>query len=81
MVIEETFPLSCSADELESFLLQSRKEATGWLGHYNGTSIEEYEKKRRSHLLTMSDAIWESWLQLSVKIKPELVGPLTKWKS
>lgn len=75
VVIEETFPLSCSADELESFLLQSRNQAVGWLGHYNGMSIEEYERKSRAHTLTLADAIWESWLKLSVKIRPEMINP------
>lgn len=75
VVIEETFPLSCSADELESFLLQSRKQAVGWMGHYNGMTPEEYEQKRRAGSLTIGDAIWESWLNLAIKIKPELVGP------
>ncbi|MDQ2730060.1 MAG: cellulase family glycosylhydrolase, partial [Armatimonadota bacterium] len=75
VVIEETFPLSCSADELETFLLQSRNHAVGWMGHYNGMTPDEYEQKHHAGSLTMADAIWESWLNLAIKIEPEMVGP------
>jgi hypothetical protein len=41
VVIEETFPLSCSAQELKTFLIGSRRNACGWIGHYNGESIAD----------------------------------------
>lgn len=39
VLIEETFPLSCSAVDLKQFLLDSRSCACGWVGHYNGEPI------------------------------------------
>jgi len=43
-VIEETFPLSCSASDLKAFLLESRTLACGWMGHYSGETPEELVK-------------------------------------
>jgi hypothetical protein len=70
VVIEETFPLSCSAAELEKFLLASREYACGWIGHYNGMTIADYEMKKP----TIAEAIWLSWLKLFVKLKPDMVS-------
>ena len=36
VVIEETFPLSCSIEELEQFIEESRGVASGWIGFYWG---------------------------------------------
>ena len=36
IVIEETFPLRCSAAELSEFIQGSRGIASGWLEHYWG---------------------------------------------
>ncbi|MCX7887236.1 MAG: hypothetical protein N3B01_08320, partial [Verrucomicrobiae bacterium] len=66
LVIEETFPLNCSAEELEKFLLASRKHACGWIGHYDGKTIADYEGKQP----TLAEAIWLSWLKLFRKLTP-----------
>jgi hypothetical protein len=58
-MIEEMFPLKCGADELGSFVSQSSKAASGWIGFYWGKTPEEY---RRSG--TIEDAIVLSWLEL-----------------
>ncbi len=34
IVIGETFPLSCGADDERDFLLKSRALAQGWIGHW-----------------------------------------------
>jgi hypothetical protein len=70
VVIEETFPLSCSAPELEQFLLASREYACGWIGHYNGMTIADYEMKKP----TIAEAIWLSWLELFQKLTPIMRG-------
>ncbi len=59
ILIEETFPLACSPEELEQFLEGSRKEAAGWLGFYWGKPPEEL---RRSN--SISDALTLGWLEL-----------------
>ena len=46
VVVEETFPLSCSGAELREFLLGSRQCACGWMGHYSGESISKLEALR-----------------------------------
>ena len=62
VLIEETFPLNCSAQELEDFIEKSKKHAAGWIGFYWGKSPEEL---RRSN--TISDALTLSWLELFQK--------------
>ncbi len=77
LVIEEMFPLKCSAEELGAFIDGSRKIADGWIGFYWGKTPEEY---RRSN--TISDAMTLSWLELFQKKaaaiqsrKPESIVP------
>lgn len=45
LVVEETFPLSCSADELEQFIRAGSKDhVDGWISFYWGKTVEEYGK-------------------------------------
>ena len=62
LVIEEMFPLKCSAEELGAFIDGSRKIADGWISFYWGKTPEEY---RRSN--TISDAMTLGWLELFQK--------------
>jgi hypothetical protein len=59
VLVEETFPLACSAQELEDFIDRSRKHAAGWLGFYWGKPPREL---RRSDAI--SDALTLGWLEL-----------------
>jgi hypothetical protein len=70
VVVEEMFPLRCSAAELGSFINQSRKVASGWIGFYWGKTPEEY---RRSG--TIQDAIVLSWLELFQRHGPPASRP------
>lgn len=45
LVIEETFPLRCSIEELEQFIDGSRKHADGWVSFYWGKTIEENQQE------------------------------------
>ncbi|MCS7237513.1 MAG: glycoside hydrolase family 5 protein [Thermoguttaceae bacterium] len=67
VVIEETFPLACSVEELAEFLRQSTKWASGWIGFYWGKTLEEC---RRSP--TLADQITAGWLELFRKGPPVL---------
>jgi hypothetical protein len=69
LVIEEMFPLKCSAEELGTFIDGSRKIAAGWIGFYWGKTPEEY---RRSN--TISDAITLGWLELFQKKAAAMQG-------
>jgi hypothetical protein len=70
VVIEETFPLSCSAEELDQFLRQSRGTATGWIGHYDGKTPAEYRERKQAGTLTPPETVWLSWLELAQRLKP-----------
>src|SRR5437868_11700101 len=59
IVIEETFPLRCSAGELEQFIDGSAKSAAGWIGFYWGKPPEELRPPK-----TISDALTLQWLEL-----------------
>lgn len=74
IVIEETFPLSCGPEQLEKFMLDSRQYATGWIGHYDGSTIEELDALERDKKLTIGQSIYRSWLRLFVKLKPQFTS-------
>ena len=59
VVIEETFPLKCSADELGRFIDDSKTHAAGWIGFYWGKTPEQYRAGT-----TITDAITLNWLEL-----------------
>jgi hypothetical protein len=61
VVVEETFPLRCSAEELERFIDESKRKelAAGWIGFYWGKTIEEYRAGD-----TIAEAITLGWLEL-----------------
>jgi hypothetical protein len=71
VVIEETFPLWCSRDEVEKFLKDSRGIACGWMGHYDGQSPEELTQLKKENKITISQAIYLDWLELFQKLNPE----------
>jgi hypothetical protein len=62
VLIEETFPLACSPQELEEFIDGSERRAAGWIGFYWGKPPEEL---RRSD--TLADALTLAWLELFQK--------------
>jgi hypothetical protein len=59
VVIEEMYPLKCSAEELGEFIDRSREIASGWIGFYWGKTPDEYRRGE-----TIQDAIALSWLEL-----------------
>jgi arabinogalactan endo-1,4-beta-galactosidase len=58
VVVEEMFPLNCSAEELAAFVDQSGSLARGWIGFYWGKTAEQYRKSA-----TLQDAIVAGWLE------------------
>ena len=59
VVIEEMFPLQCSADELARFIDDSRPHAAGWIGFYWGQTPEELRAGK-----SIGEAITLQWLEL-----------------
>jgi hypothetical protein len=72
VVIEETFPLRCSAEELGRFIDTSRSVASGWIGFYWGKTPAEYTEPE-----TIADAVTKSWLELFQE-KGRTVSPGTR---
>jgi hypothetical protein len=62
VLIEETFPLACSPNELEEFIDGSNKHAAGCIGFYWGKPPEEL---RRS--MEIGDMLTLGWLELFQK--------------
>ncbi len=62
IVIEEFFPLKCSADALGKFIDKSRGTATGWIGFYWGKTPDEYRPPK-----TFGEAATLQWLELFQK--------------
>jgi len=58
LVVEEMFPLRCSAAELEAFIDGSRQVAEGWIGFYWGKTIEECRQSNE-----LADALTVGWLE------------------
>lgn len=69
VVIEEMFPLKCSAEELGQFIDQSRPHATGWIGFYWGKTPDEYRPAK-----TIGEAITLSWLELFQQKRETVLG-------
>jgi hypothetical protein len=74
IVIEETFPLSCTVLELEEFLLASRELACGWVGHYDGATIEEIDGFEKAGNMTMPQGVYREWQKLFLRLAPEMQG-------
>jgi hypothetical protein len=74
IVIGETFPLSCSADDERDFLLKSREFAHGWIGHWPDESPAELAELKRTGKATIHNAIWLSWVELFEDIGPQMTG-------
>jgi hypothetical protein len=65
VLIEETFPLRCSAEELAKFIDGSKGTAHGWIGFYWGKPPEELRKSKE-----FRDTLLLSWLELFRKARP-----------
>jgi hypothetical protein len=75
VVIEETFPLQCTTEELEVFVHSSRAIACGWVYHYDGATIEEYDALERDGKLTLQQALWRGGLRSFFRLAPEFAPP------
>jgi len=62
VVIEETFLLMCSPQELDDFIEGSKKHASGWIGFYWGKTPQQLRASG-----TISDALMLGWLDLFQK--------------
>lgn len=65
LVISEIFPMNCSANELQQFILKNNEHVSGWVWHYNGKTLEELESST-----TISDAVYKSALLKFIEMAP-----------
>ena len=66
VVVEETFPLSCTAPELRQFVEGSRKCAAGWIGFYWGQTPAELSRST-----SIADSLTAAWLKLFQDLSPK----------
>jgi hypothetical protein len=66
VVIEEMFPLKCSAAELGQFIEKSKGTASGWIGFYWGKTPDEYRGSK-----ALGDRITLDWLTLFEEKRPQ----------
>jgi hypothetical protein len=76
VMIEETFPLECSVEELEAFLRSSRNTASGWIWHYDGMPASAYDELKKNGTLSPAQAIWRAGLISFQKLRPEFTENL-----
>ena len=69
LVVEEIFPLSCSADEVCAFIDRSKPIADGWISFYWGKTAEEYALDEG-----LPAAITGEWLQRFREKAGEVLG-------
>ena len=62
MVVEETFPLSCSLDELAQFMHDGGNIVEGWISHYFGKTPADYTKEKDLRSAVMKQFL-EFWQQ------------------
>lgn len=74
VVIGETFPLNCGADDERDFLLKSRDVARGWIGHWPDESPARLAELKKTGKATIHNAIWLSWVELFQEIGPRMTG-------
>lgn len=60
IVVEETFPLHCSADELVQFMEETDDLVDGWISFYWGKTAEEYGATAEP---TLADALKQAWIE------------------
>ncbi len=58
VIVEETFPLGCSIEELEAFIDQCGDKSNGWISFYWGRMPHEYEPHK-----TIADAVTSQWIE------------------
>ncbi len=69
VVIEETFPLKSSVEELRRFIELSRPHAAGWIGFFWGQTPDELRPAE-----TIAAAITLRWLELFQEMTPQILG-------
>jgi hypothetical protein len=65
VIVEETFPLKCSTEELATFIKDSGTTSCGWISFYWGKPLHELRKSTE-----IRDAILLQWLEKFAELAP-----------
>ncbi|MGC1275065.1 MAG: cellulase family glycosylhydrolase [Planctomycetaceae bacterium] len=49
LVVEETFPLNCSMEEIDAFVEGGKDRVDGWISHYFDSTIDEHKNGAEPH--------------------------------
>ena len=63
LVIEETFPLACSVEEMDDFLKRSKDRAEGYISFYWGRTIAEYKAAPEKPIVSALLTEWLTYFQ------------------
>jgi hypothetical protein len=63
LLIEETFPLSCSLEEMDDFLKRSKARAEGYVSFYWGRTIPEYAAATERREVAVLVGAWLKYFQ------------------
>ncbi|MDB5346450.1 MAG: ugpQ 2 [Schlesneria sp.] len=66
VIVEETFPLKCSTEELATFIKDSGTTSCGWISFYWGKPVHELRKSTE-----IRDAILLQWLEKFSELAPQ----------
>ena len=69
LVVEETFPLGCSIDELDEFINRTADRADGWISQYFGRTIEEHRRGAEPGGALVADFL-EYWREKRKAVSP-----------
>ncbi len=73
LVIEETFPMTCSISELNQFLLDAQPPANGWISFYWGETPRELKNSK-----SIAASILLEWLKTAFTVAHFLPGTGSK---
>ncbi|MEO6739453.1 MAG: cellulase family glycosylhydrolase [Chthoniobacteraceae bacterium] len=63
LVIEETFPLACSIEEMDDFLKRSKPRAAGYVSFYWGKTIAEYGVAKEKKMVAGLIGAWLAYFK------------------
>lgn len=69
LVIEETFPLSCSMEEMNDFLLRAKDQVNGFVSFYWGRTAKEYAEDKQNPIVAK---LMETWLNRFQELAPSM---------
>ncbi len=63
LVIEETFPLSCTTDEMDDFIKRSKSRTSGYVSFYWGRTIADYSAATTQKEIAAMMITWLNYFQ------------------